>query len=166
MARFEQEQWDAAIAEFQEAIQLDPELGLAYGFLGYSYALGSGDLEKAIEALEEYLPMVPEANDRAQVASDIQQMREALGQVPSGFEIPPGKALCVFTNYTNRDWDIDVGPYHLDLPAWQAGQAYPVDTVVLDPGTYTWHAHSPDGGDNVAFAFTVAAGEIYPVSVR
>ncbi len=172
IAYYDQEKWDEAIAEFQEAIRLDPEFGVAYGWLGYSYALGPGDLEKAIAALEKYLQLVPEAEDRAQVEADLQQMRQDLAQASPRFEVPPGKALFVFTNYTDVDWSIDVGPYHLDVPAWKGGE-YPLSTVAIDPGTYTWQAHSPGGGyyitddsGNTAFEFTVAAGEIYPVDVR
>ena len=46
-------------------------------------------------------------------------------------------------------------------------------TAILDPGTYTWQGHSPgggfyitDGSGNRSFEFTVAAGDIYPASVR
>ena len=44
--------------------------------------------------------------------------------------------------------------------------------LVIDPGTYTWQAHSPgggyymtDGSGNRSFEFTVAAGEIYARNV-
>lgn len=92
---------------------------------------------------------------------------------PSGFEIPPGKALFVFYNFTNVDWNVDVGPHLLQLPANQPGQEYAVATVALDPGKYTWRGHSPgggyyitDGNGNQAFEFTVATGEIHEESVR
>lgn len=172
---FKQEQFDQAINEFKEVTRLEPEFGLAFGFLGYSYAYGPREFELAIAALEKYLELTPNADDRAQVEKDIQTMQEALAsQGPTrDFEVPPGKALFVFTNYTNVDWSIDVGPYHLDLPAWQEGQDYPVGTLAIDPGTYTWQAHSPGGGyyitdanGNHAFEFTAAAGEIVRERVR
>jgi hypothetical protein len=81
--------------------------------------------------------------------------------------------LFVFYNYTNVDWNIDVGPHLLKVPANQPGQEFAVATLVLDPGTYTWQANSPGGGwgikdanGNVAFQFTVAAGDVYQQGVR
>ena len=57
----DQERWDEAIAQFQEAIRLDPGFGFAYLGLGYGYAFGPGDLAQAIEALEKYLQLEPNA---------------------------------------------------------------------------------------------------------
>ncbi len=91
----------------------------------------------------------------------------------SGFDVPPGKALFVFYNYTNVDWNIDVGPHLLKVPANQPGQEFALGTQVLDPGTYTWQALSPGGGyyirdanGNKSFEFTVAAGDVYKQGVR
>jgi len=46
-------------------------------------------------------------------------------------------------------------------------------TLVIDPGKYTWQAHSPGGGwyirnaqGGTSFEFTVAAGEVYTTDVR
>jgi hypothetical protein len=98
---------------------------------------------------------------------------EAPAKSPSGFDVPAGKALFVFYNYTSVDWNIDVGPNLLKVPANQPGQEFAVGTLVLDPGTYTWQANSPGGGwgirdanGNVAFQFTVAAGDVYVQGVR
>jgi hypothetical protein len=168
---YEQEKWDQAITELEEAIRLDPKLGSAYGWLGYSYALGQKDLAKAIATLEKYLELTPDANDRAEVEADIQKMKNSLALAPAGFDVPPGKALFVFINYTDVDWSVDVGPHHLDIPAWRGGE-YPTGSVAMEPGTYTWQGHSPGGGyyitdvnGNKAFQFTVAAGEIHAESV-
>lgn len=172
---FQQEQFDQAINEFKEVTRLEPEFGLAFGFLGYSYAYGPREFELAIASLEKYLELMPNADDRAQVEEDIQTMRDLLAaHGPSlNLEVPPGKALFVFINYTNVDWSIDVGPYHMDLPAWQDGQDYPMGTLAIDPGTYIWQAHSPGGGyyitdanGNQSFEFTAAEGEIVQRSVR
>lgn len=166
----DQKLWDQALVEFQEAVRLDPEFGLAYAGLGYSYAFGPADFEQAIAALEKYLELVPDTNDRADVEDDIEQMRQILAS-NSKFDVPAGKALFVFTNYTDVDWDIDVGPYHISMPAWHGGE-YPVETVPIDPGTYIWQAHSPGGGyyitddnGNHSFEFTVGEGEIYSQGV-
>ena len=58
-----------AIAEFQEAIRLDPEFPWAYMGLGYSYAW-QGNLAEAIEALETYLRLAPNAENRADVEAE------------------------------------------------------------------------------------------------
>jgi tetratricopeptide (TPR) repeat protein len=171
LAYFEQKKWDEAIAEFQQAIQLNPELGVAYGGLGYSYALGQKDFEKAIAALEKYLQLAPDATDRAEVEADIQKMRELATQPASDFDIPPGKALFYFANYSGEQWNVDVGSYFLEAPPNKPGQEYNLVTIVIDAGTYTWQAHSADAGyyitdsnGNRGFEFTVAAGEAYGTS--
>jgi tetratricopeptide (TPR) repeat protein len=171
LAYFEQEKWDEAITEFQQAIQLDPELGVAYGGLGYSYALGKQDFERAILALEKYLQLVPTATDRAEVEADIQKMRELAAQPASDFDIPPGKALFYFANYSGEQWNVDIGSYFLEVPPNPPGQEYNLVTIIIEPGTYTWQAHSANAGyyitdsnGNKAFEFTVAAGEAYGTS--
>lgn len=89
------------------------------------------------------------------------------------FDVPEGKALFVFYNFTNVDWNIDVGPYFLEVPANTGGQEYTTGQVAIDPGTYTWKAHSPGGGyyitdanGNNTFEFTVSAGQVYEEGVR
>jgi hypothetical protein len=91
----------------------------------------------------------------------------------SGFDVPPGKALFVFYNYTDIDWNIDVGPYFLAVPANVPGQEYSVATVAIDPGTYTWQGTSPGGKWYIRMGeggsakdFTVAAGDVYIETVR
>lgn len=165
---FDQEQWDLAIAEFRQVITLEPEFGLAYLALGYSYIYGDKDLEGAVKALEKYLELVPDATDRAEVEADIQKLREFMASQPFPTP-PPGKALFYFRNYTGEHWIVDVGPYSLEVPPNPPGQEYYLATMVIDPGTYTWQAHSVDGnyyisdetGSNRAFEFTIAAGEAY-----
>jgi tetratricopeptide (TPR) repeat protein len=165
---YQQEQWDQAISELQEAIRLDPQFGLAYGVLGHCQACQGKDLEAAIGALETYLQLVPDASNRAQIETVIQQSREALAQPSFGLNAPPGKALFVFVNYTHWDWNIDLGPYFLQAPPNRPGQAYTLATIAIEPGSYTWQAISVDGtarisnqSRNSAFDFSVAEGEIY-----
>jgi hypothetical protein len=98
---------------------------------------------------------------------------EAPAKSPSGFDVPAGKALFVFYNYTNIDWNLDVGPYFLAVPATQVGQEFTVSTVAIDPGTYTWQGKSPGGryyiggqSGNPAFTFSVALGEVHAEGIR
>jgi len=166
---YKQKDYDKAIAEFQEVIRLDSEFGVAYAYLGYSYAFGPKDYGSAIEALQTYLNLEPNAEDKAQVEQDIQTLQNLLAsQGDTQFDIPPGKALFVFRNYSGEDWDVDIGSYFLQVPANPPGQEYLHATIVIEPGTYTWQAHSPGGGyyitdsnNNTSFEFTVAAGEMY-----
>jgi len=95
------------------------------------------------------------------------------GGASSGFDVPPGKALFVFYNYTHIDWNMDIGPYFLRVPANQPGQEYAVATTAIDPGTYTWQATSPGGewfikmgSGGAATEFTVAVGDVYVERVR
>ena len=56
----------------------------------------------------------------------------------------------------------------LDVPANPSDREFTYYTLVIDPGTYTWQAHSVGGGyyitdnkGNKAFEFTVAPDEMY-----
>lgn len=164
----DQEKYDEAIAAFQQAIGLDAAYGPAYLGLGYAYAFGPGNLQQAIQALETYLELVPDDSDRASVEEDITYLKGLLAQQKPAYDIPAGKALFVFRNYCGVDWNIDVGPYFVQVPAKPADKEYAEGTIVIDPGTYTWKGHSPGGGyylggegGNQAFEFTVAAGEVH-----
>ncbi len=174
MENFDAEKWDAAIADFQQAIELDSTLSLAYVGLGYSYAFGPGDYNKAIEMLEKYLELSPNSDNRADIESDLQRLQELVASTPSlpEFDVPPGKALFVFINYTHLDWNIDVGPYFVQSPGRAPDQESSISSIVIDPGTYTWKGISADGTSVIStpnrdrgFEFTVAAGEITVQSV-
>jgi hypothetical protein len=175
LEHYRNEQWTEAIAEFQQVTKLDTDLGLAFGLLGYSYANGPGDFEAAIAALETYLRLVPEADDLGQVEADIITMRSILAtQKPlPDLQVPPGKALFVFVNYTVRDWNVDVGPYFMQVPARPGGEEYALESLALEPGTYTWQAHSPggtftitDSKGNRSFEISVVEGEIVTHEAR
>lgn len=160
-------EYDQAIAEFQEAIQLDPEFAYAYLGLGYSYALGPRDWAKATEALETYLRLMPDAENRAQVEADIQEMHRLANDPIAGIQIPEGKALFYFRNYTGQVWQIDIGPYFLEVPPRQPDQEVNIGTIFVDPGNYTWSAHSLDNyylvdeHGNKAFEITLGPGDSY-----
>jgi hypothetical protein len=94
---------------------------------------------------------------------------------PPGVDIPPDKALFVFINYTDKDWNVDIigePSYFLAVPPNQPGQEYAIATIAIDPGTYIWKAGSPlgfyirDANGNTDFQFSVSAGEVHTARVR
>ena len=173
-AYFQQKQWELAILQFQQTIKLEPTFSLAYEGLGYSLFHGRRDFAGAIEALQTYLQLAPKARDRIKVAADIEQLRFLrTAQASPGFEFPTGKALFLIANYTTENWQVQVGPYSLEVAARPAGQAYSIASMAIEPGAYTWQARSAEGDSYLAdstgnrvFDVTVAAGEIYPARLR
>lgn len=155
----------SAITELQTALQQQPDLAEAYKLLGLIYNQ-QGNLEGGIKALEQYVQLATEANDKAEIQAQIQGMRDKLASKQFG-EIPPGKALFVFINYSGDQWNVDVGPYFLEVPPKPVDKDIFFLTQAIEPGSYTWMASSPGGGSRAedasghgAFDFTVAAGEI------
>jgi tetratricopeptide (TPR) repeat protein len=163
---FQQEKWDEAIAEFQEAIRLDPEFSAAYLGLGYSH-VRKGGFEQAIAALEKYLQLEPGADNRAQVESDIQQMRALLAQPPSTGPccepLQPGKGAVWFENHLGETVYTDIGPNYYEIPGKQgdvAGCACPQ----LDPGRHTIIVHTGWGDDRVDI--DIVAGQTLHVPIQ
>jgi hypothetical protein len=163
---FQQEKWDEAIAEFQEAVRLDPDFALAYMALGYSY-VNKGEFEQAIEALEKYLQLEPGAENRAQVESDIQQMRAILAQPPSTGPccqpLQAGKGQIWFINYIGETVRVDMSPYYFEIPPKQGD----VDGCLcpqLDPGYYI--AIAATGWGELRTEIDVVAGQTlqFPLS--
>jgi tetratricopeptide (TPR) repeat protein len=102
--------WDKAIAEFEEAIRLDPQFAIAYLGLGYSYALGPGDLAKAIPALEKYLQLEPNAENRADIEADISAMRAQMASIgPCCPSAESGKGLLWIENFVGEPLQVDFG---------------------------------------------------------
>jgi len=156
---FQQEKWDEAMAEFQEAIRLDPEFGDAYWGLGYSHA-NKGEFEKAIEALEKYLQLVPGASDRAQVEAHIQQMRDILASRPPCCEpLQPGKGAIWFENHVGETVQVDVGPNFYEVPP-KVGDTPGCLCPQLDPGTYP--AILKTGSAEGRWDIIIEAGKIWP----
>lgn len=96
---------------------------------------------------------------------------EAVMPAQPAFEVPPGKALFVFYNKNDKDWNLDIGPYFLQIPGNPPSQSSTMRTLAIDPGSYTWSGRSP-GGDwiiadsnaNQGFEFRVQAGQVYEAS--
>jgi len=102
-AYFEQHQWDEAVAEYSEAIKLDPELARAYSKRGWTYTmlgkldLALADLDKAIE-LDPGL--VEAYSHRAAVHHSQGQWDLAIADLNKAIELDPGLAAA----YSNRGW--------------------------------------------------------------
>ncbi|MFC1976193.1 hypothetical protein ACFLXQ_07325 [Chloroflexota bacterium] len=173
---FDQEQWEAAIVEFEEVVRLDPGFSEVYLVLGYSYDLGPKDLEKSIESLEKYLQLVPNDSKRAEIEADIAQKRTILASqptYPADLEVPEGKALFVVVNSTGQALRFDIGPHNFEVSPNVPPNENTVGTFVLDPGTYSWIGiytipgnmmPITDATDKRSFEFTVAAGDIYAIN--
>jgi tetratricopeptide (TPR) repeat protein len=121
---FDQEAWDKAIVEFEEAIRLDPQFANAYLGLGYSYAFGPGDLAKAIPALEKYLQLEPDAEHRAEIESDINLMRDQMASVgPCCPTAESGKGWLWVENFVGEpllvDFGTNLGTQAYEVPAKQ-----------------------------------------------
>jgi tetratricopeptide (TPR) repeat protein len=164
---FQQEKWDEAIAEFQEAIRLDPDLALAYMGLGYSY-VNKGEFGQAIEALEKYLQLEPGADNRAQVESDIQQMRDILASpppvtAPCCQPLQAGKGAIWFENHVGESVQADVGPNFYEVPPKQ-GDVAGCLCPQMDPGHYT--AVIRTGSHEGRFEIDIVAGQTlhFPLS--
>ena len=87
-------------------------------------------------------------------------------------EIPPNQAAFVLINYTDQNWNVDIGPYFLEARGRTPEEAYSVSWVIINPGSYTWKAISADGQSIVTttnrdtgFDFSVGAGEMTVQSV-
>jgi len=164
---FQQEKWDEAIAEFQEAARLDPEFGEAYLGLGYSH-VRKGEFEQAIAALEKYLQLEPGADNRAQVEGDIQQMRAILAQPPSTGPccqpLQAGKGQIWFENHIGETVQVDVGPNFYEVPP-KVGDTPGCLCPQLDPGRYP--AVLKTGGAEGRWDIEVVAGQtwIQPLSI-
>jgi len=58
-ARFQDNDFDGAIAEFDRALERDPESAAAYSYRGFAYA-AKGDLEQALADFEKALTIAPD----------------------------------------------------------------------------------------------------------
>lgn len=161
---YQAKDWASSITELQIALQQQPDLGEAYKLLGFSYNQ-QGDFKLGAQALEQYLQLIPEAADKAEVQAELQRIKAKIISEQFGVEIPSGKALFVFLNYSGEAWNVDVGPYFLEVPPKPVDQDIFFVTKIIEPGSYTWTALAPNGtravdiNGNKAFDFSVGAGE-------
>jgi tetratricopeptide (TPR) repeat protein len=166
----QQEQWGEAISEFNEAIRLDPQFGYAYMGLGYAYAFGSGDFATAIENLETYLQLVPDADNRAQVEADIQEMRELMASPPQpSISIPPGQGALVMYNCRGGDTvTVDVIPVGIlqELAPMAGDNCTAGEPIFLNPGEYILKAAIAGVPSQGESTINITAGEVLEFTWR
>jgi serine/threonine protein kinase/tetratricopeptide (TPR) repeat protein len=84
--------YEDAIAEFQKALQLDPNMGAAWNLLAYTYA-NMGEYEKALEGFERYAdakPGVPNPVDSmAELYFTMGELDEAIKKYNEALDIDP-----------------------------------------------------------------------------
>ena len=150
-----------------DVLGLGLAFALAYMALGYSF-VNKGEFEKAIEALEKYLQLEPDAENRVQVESDIQQMRDILASPPP-VTAPccqppePGKGVIWFENHVGETVQADVGPNFYEIPPKQ-GDVAGCLSPQLDPGHYA--AVIRTGTHEGRFDIDIVAGQTlhFPLS--
>lgn len=83
---------DDAIRSYRRAVRIDTSYALAVMSLGYAYS-SIGEQEKAVEQMERYIRMVPDAADPRASFADILvrvgRYDEALGQYKKSLELKP-----------------------------------------------------------------------------
>lgn len=171
LSYFDDENWSAALAEFEAVTRLEPNAAPSYKYLGFTQFL-TEDYDGAKASLTRYLQLAPNSDDRERVEDLI--ARIDLGpnryQTPLGavVEIPADKALIVVINYTADPVIVDI-----------EGQAYEIDgknrnpdggevAVPIWPGRHAIQAHAMDGSAAGKAEFDIAAGQVleWPLYIR
>ena len=165
MNHFDQKNWALAIAKFQTVIRLEPDSALPYLYLGLSYYLSDSEAnEKAIEPLETYLQLAPEAEDREQIVALIEEIRTGQGrhQTPLGQPVDalPDKGVLVVTNYTGELVILDISGQTHEIPGKDTTPEGGEAIVILSPGHHLAIAHAWDGRAAGDVEFDIEAGQI------
>ena len=77
VANYNSGDYEQAMADYNKAVELDPDYALAYYNRGMSY-VDSGDLEQAIADFEWYLELAPNVLNRAELINIIEQLKSEL----------------------------------------------------------------------------------------
>ncbi len=167
-AYFDQEKWDLAIAEFQEATRLEPDSALPYLYLGVSYYYSANeDDKKAIGPLEKCLQLAPDAEERAEVIALLEELRAGTGPGPAAvtplgqpIEVSPDKGVLVITNYVEGPVIFDVAGQSYEIPGKDTAPEGGEVIIPLSPGHYTAIVHKVDGSAAGDVEFDIEAGDI------
>jgi tetratricopeptide (TPR) repeat protein len=126
-----------AIDEYLLAVSADPKLAGAYKGLGIDYH-SIGEIDKAIEMLETYLELQPQAEDRAEV-------EEMASKLKQGIPVAPvGKGLVVVHNYTYREASFTIAGEQYPVPGADSVEGGGEISIALYPGQYTFSANQPE----------------------
>ena len=71
--------YEQAIADYTQALALDPQYAYAYEGRGLAYR-ELGNLSEALADFRQYLVLTPDANNRATFEEWIAELEEALGE--------------------------------------------------------------------------------------
>jgi tetratricopeptide (TPR) repeat protein len=77
VANYNSGNYEQAIADYNKAIELDPNYALAYNNR-WNACADSGDLEQAIADFERYLELAPHVLNRAELVNMIDQLKSEL----------------------------------------------------------------------------------------
>jgi iron complex outermembrane receptor protein len=90
MARFQLEEWDAAIEEWQAGFRIKPVPQFLYN-IAQAYRL-SKRWEKSLSFYQKYLRMDPKAPNKAEVERHIAQLNKAIAEQGKAASAPPTEA--------------------------------------------------------------------------
>jgi tetratricopeptide (TPR) repeat protein len=170
-AYFDQENWDLAIVEFQEAIRLAPDAAPPYLYLGLSYYFNANadDDEEVIGLLEKFLQLAPDAEEREEVIAFIEEIRAgtspgsgsaAVTPLGQPIEVPSGKGVVVITNYVGAPVIFDIAGQSYEIPGKDTTPEGGEVIIPLSPGHYTAIVHKVDGSAAADVEFDIEAGDI------
>jgi tetratricopeptide (TPR) repeat protein len=125
-----------AIEEYLLAIGSDPKLADAYGGLGIDYH-SIGEIDKAIEMLETYLKLNPQAEDRAEIEEMVNKLKQGIPVAPVG------KGLVVVHNHTYREATFTIAGEEYLVAGADSVEGGGEISVALAPGQYTFSANQP-----------------------
>ncbi len=154
-------QWQNAIEQFKLAVALEPDLGIAYEYLGYSYAHNK-EFENGKQNLERYVELVPDAADRADVEDAIQQLQETITSTPPDVDFPEGQGALLIHNCRGDQVTSDVIPagVFVELKRRTPENCTDSELIFLDPGSYSIRASIPGVPSLGTGDFTIEAGRI------
>ena len=88
----DQEKWNAAIAEYDEAIRLDPKYALAYNNRGFAY-INLGQHQRAIQDLDEAIRLDPKLaladKNRGFAYANLGQNQRAIQDLDEAIRLDP-----------------------------------------------------------------------------
>jgi tetratricopeptide (TPR) repeat protein len=147
-----------AIEEYQLAVGSDPGLADAYKGLGVDYH-SIGEVGKAIEMLEAYLKLKPQAEDRAEIEEMANKLRQGTPVAPVG------KGLVVVHNYTYREASFTIAGTQYVVPGADSVAGGGETSIALYPGQYDFSANQPQR-ELIHDTLTLKAGDVVNIPLN